>query len=102
MIIWRTAPIRSGSKNMCSVRQRPMPSAPNLRAVSASSGVSALARTPIRRSLSAQPINVPKSPDIAGSIIATLPTNTSPLAPSSVIVSPAWMVRPPERMVCAL
>ena len=37
--------MRSGSKNMCSVRQRPMPSAPNLRAVSASSGVSALART---------------------------------------------------------
>ena len=34
MIIWRTAPMRAGSKNMCSVRHRPMPSAPNLRAVS--------------------------------------------------------------------
>ena len=34
---------------MCSVRQRPIPSAPNFRAVSASSGVSALARTPRRR-----------------------------------------------------
>ena len=45
MIIWRTAPMRSGSKNMCSVRHRPMPSAPNFCAVSASSGVSALART---------------------------------------------------------
>ena len=41
MIIWRTAPMRAGSKNICSVRHRPMPSAPNLRAVSASSGVSA-------------------------------------------------------------
>ncbi len=51
MIICRTAPMRSGSKNMCSVRHRPMPSAPNLRAVSASSGVSALARTPMRRRL---------------------------------------------------
>ena len=48
-----------------------MPSAPNLRAVSASSGVSALARTPMRRCLSAHSISVPKSPDIAGSIIAT-------------------------------
>ena len=32
-IISRTATMRSASKNMCSVRQRPMPSAPNLRAV---------------------------------------------------------------------
>jgi hypothetical protein len=32
-IISRTAMMRSASKNMCSVRQRPMPSAPNLRAV---------------------------------------------------------------------
>ena len=41
--------------NMCSVRQRPMPSAPNSRARAASSGVSALARTPSRRISSAQP-----------------------------------------------
>ena len=92
MIIWRTALMRSGSKNMCSVRQRPMPSAPNFFAVSASSGVSALARTSIRRVLSAHSISVAKSPDMAASIIATLPTNTSPVAPSSVIVSPARIV----------
>ncbi len=43
------------SKNMCSVRQRPMPSAPKASARSrACSGVSALARTPSRRALSAQ------------------------------------------------
>ena len=35
-IISRTARMRSGSKNMCSVRQRPMPSAPNWRAILAS------------------------------------------------------------------
>ena len=39
------ARMRSASKNMCSVRQRPMPSAPNSRAWRASRGVSALART---------------------------------------------------------
>ncbi len=53
-IISRTAAMRSSSKNMCSVRQSPMPSAPKLRAVRASSGVSALARTRRRRTLSAQ------------------------------------------------
>ena len=37
--------------NMCSVRHRPMPSAPNSRARRASSGVSALARTPERAQL---------------------------------------------------
>ena len=46
MIISRTIEIRSAAKNMCSVRTRPMPSAPNSRARRASSGVSALARTP--------------------------------------------------------
>ena len=38
--------MRSSAKNMCSVRQRPMPSAPNARAALASRGMSALARTP--------------------------------------------------------
>ena len=37
--------------NMCSVRQRPMPSAPNSRAFAASSGVSAFARTRSRRNV---------------------------------------------------
>ena len=39
------ATIRCPSKNMCSVRTRPMPSAPNSLACRASAGVSALART---------------------------------------------------------
>ena len=101
MIIWRTAEMRAGSKNICSVRHRPMPSAPNLRAVSASSGVSALVRTFIRRAASAHSINVANSVDIFGSTIGTYPTNTSPVAPSMVTMLPAWMVRPPADRVCA-
>ena len=65
-IIWRTAVIRAASKNICSVRHSPMPSAPNSRAVRQSSGVSALARTFRRRTSSAQTISVPKSPDQFG------------------------------------
>ena len=44
-IISCTTGSRSSPKNMCSVRQRPIPSAPNSRARAASSGVSAFART---------------------------------------------------------
>ncbi len=102
MIMRRTAPMRSGAKNMCSVRQRPMPSAPKRAAVVASAGVSALARTLRRRTLSAQPIRVEKSPDSVGSMVATRPTNTSPVEPSSVIQSPAFSVWPPADRVCAL
>ncbi len=89
MIISRTAVMRPASKNMCSVRLSPMPSAPNLRAVRASSGVSALARTFIVRSASAQPISVAKSPDSSGWMVATFPTMISPVEPLRVSVSPA-------------
>ena len=50
-IISRTATMRSPSKNMCSVRQRPMPSAPNERATRASAarlGVGAHLHAPDR------------------------------------------------------
>ena len=50
----RITSIRSGAKNICSVRHSPIPSAPNARARSASAGVSAFVRTPIRRNRSAQ------------------------------------------------
>ena len=50
-IISRMAAMRSPSKNMCSVRHRPMPSAPSSRALAASWGVSALVRTFRRRIL---------------------------------------------------
>src|SRR3979409_1015596 len=55
MARWRSWPFSGNSKsvkNMCSVRQRPMPWAPNSRALRASCGVSALVRMPRRRRLS--------------------------------------------------
>ena len=46
---------------------------------------------------SAQSISVAKSPDSSGSTIGTAPTNTSPVAPSSVMISPACTVVPRGR-----
>ena len=66
MIISRTTGSRSSAMNMCSVRQRPIPWAPNSRALAASSGVSAFARTFSRRISSAQPRIVSKSSLICG------------------------------------
>jgi hypothetical protein len=88
------------SKNMCSVRQSPMPSAPNLSATRASFEVSALARTPSVRTASAQPINVPNSPDRADSVIGTRPAITCPVEPSMVMISPALNVRPGDYLLC--
>ena len=59
MASWRSALCSGCSKslkNMCSVRQRPMPSAPMLRALRASWGVSALVRTRSLRISSAHSI----------------------------------------------
>ena len=89
--------MRSSSKNMCSVRQRPIPSAPKRSAVSASPGVSALARTRSRRTPSAQPISVAKSSESAGSMVGTAPWSSSPLAPSTVTTSPAAISASPAR-----
>ena len=86
---------------MCSVRQSPMPSAPNLSASRASAGVSALARTPSSRTLSAQAISVPNSPDSAGSTIGTRPASTWPVEPSMVMISPRLSIMSPACMVCA-
>ena len=59
--------IRSPSKNMCSVRHRPIPSAPKSRATLASCGVSALVRTVIRRT-AVGPAH--QSPEITGQVSA--------------------------------
>ena len=53
-IISRIASMRLPSKNMCSVRQRPIPSAPKATAFSTWSGVSAFVRTPSFRKVSTQ------------------------------------------------
>ena len=75
IISWTTGS-RSSPKNMCSVRQRPMPSAPNSRARAASAGLSAFARTFSRRSSSAQPRIVWKSSFSCGGTSGIAPTNT--------------------------
>ena len=80
--------IRSASKNICSVRHKPMPSAPNSRATLESSIVSAFVRTTILRSASAHSIKVAKAFDNCGFIVATCPLNTCPVIPSIVIISP--------------
>ena len=73
-IISRMAGMRSASKNMCSVRHRPMPSAPKVRAWAASWGVSALVRTFRRRYWSAQPMTRPNSPPMEASTVGMAPS----------------------------
>ena len=70
-IISRMAGMRSASKNICSVRQRPMPSAPNSAAFLASLGVSALVRTPRVRFSSAQAMRRPKLPVMEAGTVRT-------------------------------
>ena len=82
MIIARIFGWRSASMNMCSVRHRPMPSAPNSRARRASAGVSAFARTPSRRNSSAQSSTVSKCLLISGATSGT----------SSIVTLPAGAV----------
>ena len=88
-IISRMAMSRSPSKNMCSVRQRPMPSAPKSRPRCASAGVSALTRTRSWRILSAHCMSRLKLPDQLGRHERSPgPRSTRPLPPSTVIQSP--------------
>src|SRR5207237_9367623 len=56
----RIASMRSPSKNMCSVRHKPMPPAPKATAFAACSGVSAFVRTSIRVAFEHQFINFAK------------------------------------------
>ena len=98
-IISRIASIRSPSKNMCSVRQRPIPCAPNATAFLTCSGVSAFVRTPSVRNLSTHRINfaysryvslfLPSSVrsirtwTISDGAVVTSPAKTLPTVPSS-------------------
>ena len=78
------ATIRFSPKNMCSVRHRPIPSAPNSRALAESLGVSALVRTLRVRTLSAHSIRVKYSPGMVGAIVGISAAQTSPVVPSIV------------------
>ena len=100
-IISRIAIIRSPSKNMCSVRQRPMPWAPKSRARRASAGVSALVRTSMVRYLSDHFITVAKSSESLGVCVAISPTITSPVEPSIDSTSLWVNVLPPTLILRA-
>ena len=97
-IICRTAMMRSGSKNMCSVRHRPMPSAPKARAVFASIGVSALVRTCRVRAASTHFMSVAKSSSRRAGTSGMRPSSTSPDEPSTVMTSPSLNAAPAARM----
>ena len=86
---------------MCSVRHSPMPSAPKPRDSSASSGLSALARTPSVRNSSAHSRMVSRSPVISGSTSSTAPSTTEPVVPSMEIMSPSLMTMSvPTTLAC--
>ena len=73
-IISRNASIRPSPKNICSVRQRPIPSAPSSTAFLASAGVSAFVRTFIVLYLSAHAMIRPNSPAIVASTVGMIPS----------------------------
>ena len=97
MIISRTIGMRSSPKNMCSVRTSPMPSAPNSRALVASAGVSALARTRVVARSRAHPRSVLNSPENVGSTSGCAPMITSPVAPFRVMTWPSRTTARPAR-----
>ncbi len=80
---------------MCSVRARPIPSAPNFRAFEAEGPSSAFARTFSWRKPSAHPSRVSKSSDSPGSTSGTTPRTTRPVVPSIEMTSPSLTVMPP-------
>ena len=96
-IMRRTTGKRSGAKNMCSVRHKPIPSAPSSRAFFASSPVSAFARTaslPLRISSAHFKMISNSFGGFAASSFNS-PTTTSPDAPSSEMTSPSLTTMPP-------
>ena len=101
MIIARIFGWRSAAMNMCSVRHRPMPSAPCSSALSASAGVSALARTPRRRISSAHPSTRSKRALRPGSTSGTSSRVTMPVLPSIAIRAPAAITSSPARITRA-
>ena len=74
-----------------------MPTAPNSRALTASAGVSALARTVVVARSWAQPRSFRNSPESLGSTSGWAPTITSPVAPLSVITCPSRTTARPAR-----
>ena len=94
---WTIFSWRSSPKNMCSVRHSPMPSAPNSRALRASSGVSAFVRTRSVRSSSAHFRTVSNASPTSGSTSGTSSVVIEPVVPSMASRSPACSVVPSTR-----
>mmetsp|Transcript_9127 Transcript_9127/g.34381 ORF Transcript_9127/g.34381 Transcript_9127/m.34381 type:complete len:301 (-) Transcript_9127:1355-2257(-) len=93
-IILRTLARRSPSKNMCSVRTSPMPSAPFSRASAASSGVSAFASTFRRRFESAHDMKRASAPVTSAGFNSCSPMRISPVLPLMLMTSPSLKVAP--------
>ncbi len=109
-IISRIASMRLPSKNMCSVRVRPMPTAPNATALAACFGSSAFVRTLMRvacahhfmscwKCLNFSVCCAPLSPwirpaTISDGAVFTSPAYTLPAVPSIDIQSPSLNVWP--------
>ena len=77
----RVSAMRSGAPNIRSVRQRPIPSAPDARAILASARVSASARTRMRRAASAHSRTRARPADSAGGAVGS--TTVSATRPGS-------------------
>ncbi len=86
--------MRFSPKNMCSVRHRPIPSAPKSRAIRESWGVSALVLITRSQFRSAHFISVLNSGVNTGGLFSTSPSITSPVAPSMLIRSSPVIFRP--------
>ena len=115
-IISRIGPILPSPKNICSVRQRPIPSAPNAIAFAAWSGWSAFVRIFSVRYLSAHSITFSKvwytgasfglrvfstsTCSTSDGLVWILPSITCPVEPSSEIQSPSFNTLPFTVIVC--
>ena len=84
---------------MCSVLQRPTPSAPNLIAFSISFGVSAFASTFNVLYSFTHLKKVSKSESIPASTSSIAPSITSPVPPSNEIISFLWKTVPSEQVI---
>ena len=93
IIIFTTTCRLSSLKNICSVRQRPIPWAPKSRARCASWALSAFAQTSSFLTWSANLRSVFSWLVIFGSIKCAWPKITSPLAPFREMISPSLITR---------